>query len=254
MKELKEQYKSYKDGEGKKPVYATTASIKYVGDAYRSILSKEVTDRDGEIVDIDGLDITNYLANPILVDAHNSNGSVVDNLIGKMNNIEKTTIDGVKQLSGSIEFAPTERGQKAKQLVDGGFATTLSIGFGVNEYDYKASRILESELYETSLVMVPSNVGSKITKALEAYSDIHPKIKQYRKLFMSKEITEPLGYEKTGDELTDIKNIYDLLVKKTTKRVSSDKQENLAKPTIKKNSLTVEMIAEMVKNTVLEAK
>lgn len=195
-------------------------------DGFKVVLTKEIKDRDGEVVDVDGISIDNYTKNPILIDSHNIGGSVTSTVLGKLTNIKKEKdLDGVKMLSGTAEFAETPSGKIAKALVEGGFVKTVSIGFGVMDYDTKDMRISKSELYETSLVSVPSNIqatigksikdGEKIenaiVKKLKNYSYIKPVLKEYRNFVQDDALRTMLGYEPTGDELIDLKNIFDLI-------------------------------------------
>ena len=215
--------------------------------AIRGILTAETVDRDNEVVDIGGLDITNFLMNPVLVDSHNYRDSVVSRVLGKFTNVKKETRDGVKRLAGDIEFANTPSGQIAKHLVEDGFVSTLSIGFGVKEYDVETNRILKSELYECSLVAVPSNVSAQIMKSkgiseeevptelekiLLNYKEIHPKIKEYRKLILE-DLAKFVGFEPQGNELIDLQGLLDIIYT----RLSPSEIENLEPKEVVKTSL-----------------
>lgn len=209
-------------------------------DGFNVVLTKEVKDRDGEVVDIDGISIDSYLKNPVLIDAHNINGSVVQTVLGRLKNITKTKdADGVKLLSGVAEFADTPNGNIARKLVEEGYLKTVSIGFGVLDYDAKDMRISKSELYETSLVSVPANVQATIGKSLKAderiedavvkrlknYDYIKPVLKEYRNFIQDDGLRALLGYEPTGDELIDLKNIFDLIHLKLKAEDSGDSGE-----------------------------
>lgn len=219
--------------EGKKVKMITEAEVKSVDGVVKVALTKEITDRDGDIISVDGMDLSNYQKNPVVLDAHMMNGSVIDTMLGNMKNITKTTDErGIKMITGEIDFAPSPKGQIAKMLVEGGYAKTVSVGFGVNDYNAEMRTITRSELYEVSLVNVPANVEAQVIKSLKGdetvegkliktlknYDDIKPKIKQYRALIMNDDLCKKLGYEKTGDELVDLKNITDLMFKELEKK------------------------------------
>lgn len=213
---------------------------------YTVTLSKELPDRDAEIVMIDGVDLENFKSNPVLLDAHNMGGSVVDNVLGRVVNPRKEiSEDGVKALVGELEFASTPRALIAKSLVDGGFVKTTSIGFRHGGVDRKSGKIEESELYELSLVSVPANVyatiqskgvkdeeiGAELVKKLKNYEDIKPILKKYRKLFMSKEFIESLGYVKTGDEDKDIEAVFE----ETTAKLDNQQENPVEEETPQEN-------------------
>lgn len=192
---------------------------------YTVILTKEILDRDEQIIKIDGLDISNYEKNPILIDSHNYYDTI-ERIIGKIENIQKTTdTDGVKILKGNIIWADTEKAQIAKALVDGGFLKTVSIGFGNCEWSGNICN--KAELYEVSLVALPANTEAIIkqykeannefdlTKTLKHYEEIKKKIKVYRDKFMNNDLWKNLEIEKTGDEIEDIITIADELINHT---------------------------------------
>lgn len=256
-KSLEQKWSEYKQEKGEQPTVKLQAELKSTQSGVKAVLTKEMMDRDGEIVSINGIDIKNYKDNPVLIDAHDMNGSVVEKLLGRVNNLKKTTKDGIKELVGELEFAPTPNGDIARKLVEGGFSRTLSIGFSVNDYDATTKTITKSELYETSLVIVPSNVGARIMKnfnpdntademikKLKNYEDIHPKIKEYRRLFMSDELAEILGYEKTGNELVDIKSVFDLIVDRI--KSTEPQQEETPQEEEETPHMTADEIAKMV--------
>ena len=229
--ELAHKVEKFKKGEGDMPTIVLRSEVKSENGEMKMILTKEIYDRDGEMIDLDGMDIENFMNNPVLLDAHQMTGSVVSNVLGRVTKLKKTKdVDGVRILMGVPEFAPSPNGQIAKSLVENGFARTVSVGFGVKDYDHERRVITASELYEVSLVSVPSNVQAIISKGLKLkdakeevvaekleatlnnYKDIHSKIKQYRALFMADDIFSTLKVEKTGDEILDLKRLYDTLI------------------------------------------
>lgn len=214
-------------------------------------LTVQTVDRDGEIVLVDGVSIPDTRTVPLL-DAHQSNGSVVDNVLGKISNIEKVDVGGVRRITGVDSYAPTPRGDIAKVLVDGGFVSSVSIGFGVVDYDYESSVITKSELYEVSLVAIPANpfatielgkqTEAELDKVIKNYKDIKPKVKEYRKTFLSDELCDILGYKKTGDELIDIVSIYDLMLAKVQSVKETPKQAERIKKTFTPDKKVLESL------------
>jgi len=137
------------------------------------IASKEVADRDNEVIKIKGIDLKNYKKNPVILWSHNRN----DLPIGKAVRITKSG-DTLKM---KIQFADYETNPFADQvyrLLKGGYLNATSIGFMPDyekvEYDEKKrQRIFNKvELFELSIVNVPANqealaTGKSINKAFE---------------------------------------------------------------------------------------
>lgn len=224
----------------------TSTHLKVNDDGVKVVLTKQVQDRDGEIVMVDGVDMTNFQKNPIVLDSHRMTTSIED-IVGTMKDIKKTRDDdGIPMIEGVVKFADSDRGQLAKRLVEADILKTVSIGFNAKDFDFATSTITESELFEVSFVSVPANVeatvrknaevknmlgdkdSEKLYKALSNYLEIKPKIKEYRRLLMSNEMMELVGYEKTGDELIDLKNIHDLITHKLTESVERENLDQLA--------------------------
>lgn len=127
------------------------AEIKEVEDrTFEVVASTEGTDRDGEVLIQAGLDMKNYLLNPVILFGHDYHSLP----IGKATAIEqrdgKTIIRGV--------FASKEANPLAEQvfqLYKEGILKAVSVGFIAKRYD--GMKITESELLELSFVPVPAN-------------------------------------------------------------------------------------------------
>ena len=198
-------------------------------DIYKVVISKEIVDRDGEIVLVKGINFPSAVNGVPLIDAHNMNGSVVENVLGRVYNLKREKVDGISVLTGEVKFAETPRGFIARMLVEGGFVDSVSIGFGVKEYDPDTKIIQKSELYETSLVAVPANPEAKfdikkaldvdkdldvIEKKLNRYNEIAPVYKEICKTFLSDTYCKSINYEKTGNLILDICKIYEVSLSK----------------------------------------
>ena len=161
----------------KKKIYKPfNIEIKSVDEDKREITaigSQQKVDRDGDIVNVDGIDFKSYKKNPIVLWSHRHS----DPPIGKTERVWK---DG-KNLMFKINYADAETYSFADtiyKLTKGGYINAFSIGFSP---DWEAAEPNEkthgytfnkTELLEISAVNVPANaqalVQSKsIQKALE---------------------------------------------------------------------------------------
>lgn len=144
----------------------------------RFTISKEVVDRDGDILRASGVDFTNYMKNPVFLSFHNSR----EFPLGK---VTKFWVEG-NSVKADVYFPtieelstnPEQASEKAK-LVDftyncykTGMLNAVSVGFiplewieTENGYD-----ILKWELLEFSAVAVPANQDA-IAEAVKSFGD-----------------------------------------------------------------------------------
>lgn len=136
----------------------------------RVVATKQVVDRDGDLVMIDGIDTTEYMRNPVVLWMHDQK----EEPIGKCTEIVKTVgTDGIPQLEAVIEFAETDDGNDALYLYRNGYLNAVSICF--KPVDMKEVYIdgvcrgydvTSSILYEISAVNIPANGEALIIKGL----------------------------------------------------------------------------------------
>jgi hypothetical protein len=147
----------------------------------RSVLftiSKEVVDRDGDILRASGVDFTNYMKNPVFLSFHNSR----EFPLGKVTRfwVEGNEVKAIVYFPTLEELAtdPNNASEKAK-LVDftyhcykTGMLNAVSVGFiplewieTDNGYD-----ILKWELLEFSAVAVPANQDA-IAQAVKSFGN-----------------------------------------------------------------------------------
>jgi HK97 family phage prohead protease len=129
-----------------------------------AIGSKQIEDRDKDIVYVDGINLKNYKENPIVLFAH-------DHRSLPIGRAEKVWKDG-KELKFKIKFTEPEVnpvGDTVYKLIKGNYLNALSIGFIP---DYSTAKYSEkrggydyynSELLEVSIVPVPSNPKAVVT-------------------------------------------------------------------------------------------
>jgi hypothetical protein len=151
-------------------------------------ISKEVVDRDGDILRASGCDFTNYMKNPVFLSFHNSR----EFPLGKVTKfwIEGNSVKAIVYFPTLEELSsnPEQASEKAK-LVDftyhcykTGMLNAVSVGFipiewieTENGYD-----ILKWELLEFSAVAVPANQDA-IAEAVKSFGE------DFTKKFISEE-------------------------------------------------------------------
>jgi len=219
---LQTEYKS----DGKKTLNrkAYSGQIAIDPNEERTIIAKISTintDRDMEVIDPQGVDITQFMTNPVVLWDHQHS----DAPIGKILKIEKTK----QAIYAKIKMATTQKATEVWKLIKGGFVKACSIGFIVNENITKGTQkfiekakelgadidntvniITACELVENSFVSIPSNRDALIT-AISSKS-----------ISLSDDMRKSLGVNKLcGDEDEDEK------IDKDTKEITEvvDSQE-----------------------------
>ena len=144
----------------------------------RFTISKEVVDRDGDILRASGVDFTNYMKNPVFLSFHNSR----EFPLGKVTRfwVEGNSVKAdvyfptIEELSTN----PEQASEKAK-LVDfcyncykTGMLNAVSVGFIPLEWieTENGFDILKWELLEFSAVAVPANQDA-IAEAVKSFGD-----------------------------------------------------------------------------------
>lgn len=231
---FEEKFKAYKAGKSDAPVIYKDFNFTVNSDKKTVVISREEKDRDGEIVKMDGMILREWIKDNGLpmIDSHNMYESI-GNILGAIRNVRIEDISGKKSFVGDPDFAPTDRGNEARIIymgVDGGkpYATNVSMGFAVYDYDNETKEILEWEPFEASLVTVGANMSARfisksedsqketseqMAKDLARFKQIHEPFKEFCKLFLSDSFTKRIGMEKTDNLLLDVNTLYDIMNK-----------------------------------------
>ena len=141
-------------------------------------ISKEVVDRDGDILRASGVDFTNYMKNPVFLSFHNSR----EFPLGKVTKfwVEGNAVKAIVYFPPIEELStnPEQASEKAK-LVDftyhcykTGMLNAVSVGFIPLEWveTENGFDILKWELLEFSAVAVPANQDA-IAEAVKSFGD-----------------------------------------------------------------------------------
>jgi phage head maturation protease len=128
-----------------------------VGDVRYATITTDDLDRQGEILDPDGMDFTNFMANGVVLYGHQYSG--IESIpVGKVHSLSLVHENTRKKMDMGWVF----QGDDVTPLItavtkswDRGFLNTVSVGFMAKEYD--GNIITKSELLEVSIVPVPAN-------------------------------------------------------------------------------------------------
>ena len=182
-------------------------------------ISKEVVDRDGDILRASGVDFTNYMKNPVFLSFHNSR----EFPLGKVTKfwVEGNAVKAIVYFPTIEELSsdPALASEKAK-LVDftyhcykTGMLNAVSVGFIPIEWKETKDGwdIMKWELLEFSAVAVPANQDA-IAEAVKSFGDKFAKdfvtlevVKSGRKI--SAQTREILNKIKAcGDKLEECQN------------------------------------------------
>lgn len=136
---------------GQQVVRSFSAVVKDLGNGVmEAIISSEALDRHGERIDMKGMDVKKYMANPIMAAFHDYSKPSV----GRTLKLSKLS-DG--KLMSRFEWAK-DQNPEAKILHDlyrDGFQFAFSIGFIA--YEVEGNTFTKSEMIEFSPVLVPAN-------------------------------------------------------------------------------------------------
>jgi len=128
-------------------------------DVFTFIISREEEDRHESLVVVDGIDVSHFKNNPVVLFNHN-----YDRVIGKAFNINVVG----NTLQAQMRFDTDEFSQEIKGKVERGMLNATSIGFIINEWTFEEDtdlfKIVRSELLEFSIVTVPSNRSALIMR------------------------------------------------------------------------------------------
>ena len=153
-----------------------SAYVKNVADnkITAAVATTSSVDRDGDVVDPMGVDLKNFLKNPVLLWGHDAYSLP----IGKVTNVNVSSGD----ITFDAEFASKENdfAKKVFDLMKGGFLNAFSIGFIPHERENEV--ITRSELLEISVVNVPANPEALMSRE---YKSFKKELEQSQKLELS---------------------------------------------------------------------
>lgn len=121
-------------------------------DAQTFIVSDESVNSHGFIVKTDGIDLTQFLRNPIMYYMHEREKGVV----GRWDNVR---VQGTQLLMDAVFDESTDTGRQVKAQVEGGFLRCASIGVEIIEMEIinDVETVTACRLLEVSIVDIPAN-------------------------------------------------------------------------------------------------
>jgi len=129
------------------------------------IASTEEKNRNGYTITFDGWNLSEFMENPVMFFNHQSWNLPIARVVKLKKNKEK------RQIEGTAEFANTTLGKEIKELVNGGFINTVSVGLEYSESTGKNNEIITKKtLREISFVNIPADKNAKIIRNAEELS------------------------------------------------------------------------------------
>lgn len=139
-------------------LYTKATISKSSDEDFVAVASTAIKDRHGEVVSVEGWDLKNFKANPVLLWAHDH----YEPAIGTASKvwIEGTGKKAALMIRGKFHEY-TERARAVKQMVQEGIIKTMSVGF--KPIDMDDNTYTKQELLEVSFVNVPANPQAQIS-------------------------------------------------------------------------------------------
>ncbi len=157
------QYKQFADAMALKVVRDVVAKIKAADPnelgTFKVVVSTNAMDRQGEVVDQNLLDFTNYMKNPVVLWSHD----YYNPPIGLCTKIYK---EGNQTIAEGV-FAPTDFAQQIRKLYDAGYINAVSIGFMMNAIANNDA--VGGEVLEFSFCDIPANAEALAIRTLKKY-------------------------------------------------------------------------------------
>lgn len=159
--------------------FKTGSDVEDVGhNALVFTVSTNEIDRDGDVIDINGLSAESYMRNPVFLYGHDYSSLP----IGRTTRLAKQQEGDVQKLKARVEFTPDSAygpgyagitGQTVRRMYLKNFLSATSIGFAPWEtkplVDKRISNpgnvYLKSDLLDISAVTVPANAGALMERA-----------------------------------------------------------------------------------------
>lgn len=187
-----------------------TVNTEEIGErVVRFTISKEVTDRDGDILRASGVDFTNYMKNPVFLGFHNSHDFPLGKVVKFWVENDSVKADVYFPTLAELSSDMNNVSEKARVIdftyhcYKTGMLNAVSVGFIPTEY--KETRtgldVTKWELLEFSAVAVPANQDA-IAEAVKSFGNDFAKSFVTKKALTLDDIIEKVSEcEKACDEV-----------------------------------------------------
>jgi hypothetical protein len=140
-----------------------------------AVITASTVDRDGDIVRADGLDVANYLKNPIVLPMHTLSADVYP--VAMTERMKQTRNSWWAKFQWLVDLdATAQRAAEYMQLWDAGVLNCTSIGFIPTKWepikDGGGYDFMGSELLEFSTVFIPSNRDALRTEGMKQFLQV----------------------------------------------------------------------------------
>ena len=189
---------------------ALTVNTEEIGErVVRFTISKEVTDRDGDILRASGVNFTNYMKNPVFLGFHNSHDFPLGKVVKFWVENDSVKADVYFPTLAELSSDMNNVSEKARVIdftyhcYKTGMLNAVSVGFIPTEY--KETRtgldVIKWELLEFSAVAVPANQDA-IAEAVKSFGNDFAKSFVTKKALTLDDIIEKVSEcEKACDEV-----------------------------------------------------
>jgi len=193
------------------------------------VMSTNSTDRHNEVVLQEGIDMTEFIKNPVALIDHSYD---VRSIVGTWQNIRKVGGETI----ADCRLIDTDAGNLIKKLYEAKAIKDVSIGFIAKERE--GNVITKAELIECSFVVVGSNRGAKIKEiagieyqTLKDAGVIIEEEENEEVKTESKDFSEEI--KAIQSDISEIKSLLAKLVNDTTKNTDELEQKELVQSAVR---------------------
>lgn len=225
-----------------------SATVKAQADGvFEAIITTNAIDRQQETIETNGVDITNYMKNPVVLYGHDYQGLP----IGKTLKLTQMANKIKAQFQLAVEEYPFAATVGA--LIKGGYLNAVSIGGIVRQWSEDYTKILKMDMAEYSVVPVPANAQALITtRSIEqATGKSVDTVKAEYQDFVHRSLLDSVSVMGNDEIDQAIKTLENLLVTlkesaKASPSVEAKEVKRIKRVTIKQNAAAVAAQSERV--------
>lgn len=185
---------------------------------YTFVASTNEVDRDDEIVVTEGIQLENFLKNPVFLAMHQTYRWPIGKVVKTYTDFISKGDVIVTRLLIDVVIDDDEDGQIIKAKIDSGSLNAVSIGFRVLERmsveGSNVTKFTKTELFEVSVVTLPANPSAVRIKAMDLnnpeISNLEKRIKELEVKLENNQV-EKIGASISRANKTKLKQIHNLV-------------------------------------------